>query len=96
MFEPSSRYARIAEAEIEGGDGRRIIYKLRRFLPDPASVQVSSEVVVGQGDRLDRIAARAYGNPEVFWQIADASNALDPFTLDEEPGRILIVPVPEP
>lgn len=57
-------------------------------------MQLLVEVSVGARDRLDLIAYRTLGDPELFWQIADANNALDPFELTSEPGRKLRVPVP--
>jgi nucleoid-associated protein YgaU len=46
-------------------------------------------------DRLDLIAARTLGDPLLFWRIADANLALDPFDL-VEPGRALTVPLLRP
>ena len=40
------------------------------------------------GDRLDLITARTLGDPEQFWRICDANDALDPDDL-AEPGRRL-------
>jgi hypothetical protein len=96
MFEPSSRYDRVATAQITDADGRLVTYKRRRRLPDPAGMRILAEVKVADGDRLDLIAARTLGNPEMFWLIADASNAMDPFELTDEPGRVVRVPIPEP
>jgi nucleoid-associated protein YgaU len=53
------------------------------------------EVTVNQGDRLDLIAARALGDPELFWRICDANNAMDPLELTAEPGRRLRVAIPQ-
>ena len=96
MFEPSSRYDRVATTQMIDADGRLVTYKRRRLLPDPAKMQTLAEVKVGDGDRLDQIAARTLGNPEMFWLIADASNAMDPFELTDEPGRVVNKPNPKP
>ncbi len=56
---------------------------------------VWSRAVVGQSDRIDLIAYRTLGRPELWWRIADANDALDPFAL-VVPGRVLRVPRPTP
>lgn len=96
MFTASSRYASIGESETTLADGRRVTYKRRRFLPDPDSLRTLATVTPTPFDRLDLISARVLGNPELFWMIADASNAMDPFALTDPPGQTLRVPVPEP
>jgi hypothetical protein len=53
------------------------------------------EVTVTQGDRLDLITARTLGDPEQFWRICDANNAMNPFALTAEPGRVLRVAMPQ-
>jgi hypothetical protein len=88
MFEPTSRYFEIETATITR-EGRTIAYIRRRFLPQPAELATLGEVAIRQGDRLDLLAAQQLGDPELFWRIADANNAMDPFELTEEPGRKL-------
>jgi len=46
-------------------------------------------------DRLDNIAAHYLGDPEQFWRLADANNAMRPEELTEEVGRRLRVTHPE-
>ena len=95
MFEHTSRYYPLEEAIYEAADGRRIVYKRRRFLPQGEAMPLLAEVTVGVDDRLDRIAARALGAPEQFWQVCDANNAMHPFDLTAEPGRILRIAIPQ-
>lgn len=96
MFDPGSRYANLPIAALTDQEGRHIAYVTRRFLPQGASMPLLVEAQVGQGDRLDLIAARTLGDPEHFWRICDANDALDPWALIQEPGRRLRVPVPQP
>jgi hypothetical protein len=96
MFDHTSRYARLETAELTDRDGRRIAYVRRRFLPQGRRMPLLAEVAVRPGDRLDIIAARALGDPEHFWRVCDANDAMDPQELTEETGRALRVPVPEP
>lgn len=96
MFEYTSRYYRIENGTWTAPDGREIAYKLRRFLPQGENLTLLLEVTVTQGDRLDLIAARTLGDPEQFWRICDANNAMDPLELTREPGQTIRVPVPTP
>ena len=95
MFEPTSRYDLIENADYEAGDGRHITYKRRRFLPRGEAMPLLVEVITGVDDRLDLIAARALGDAEHFWQVCDANNAMNPFDLTVEAGRLLRVPLPQ-
>jgi hypothetical protein len=95
MFDPTSRYARLETAELTDRDGRDIAYVRRRFLPQGRRMPLLAEVAVRPGDRLDIITARALGDPEHFWRVCDANDAMDPQELTKETGRALRVPVPE-
>jgi hypothetical protein len=50
---------------------------------------------VTEGERLDLIAARFFGDPEHFWRICDANNAMNPFDLTDGIGQRLRIPVPQ-
>jgi len=94
VFEPNSRYAAIPTATLRTADGRDVAYTRRRFLPRGAAMPLLVEVGVAQGDRLDLIAARTLGDPEQFWRVCDANDAMRPLDLLET-GRTLRVPVPQ-
>jgi hypothetical protein len=95
MFDHTSRYDPIEDAIYEAADGRHISYKRRRFLPQGEKMPLLEEAGVGVGDRLDLIATRTLGDPEQFWQICDANNAMNPFDLTDEAGRVLRIPIPQ-
>lgn len=95
MFEPNSRYYQLETALLTGADGRLIRYKRRRFLPQGERLPLLVEVVVAQGDRLDQIAARTLGDPEQYWRVCDANDAMNPADLTAAPGQSLRVPVPQ-
>jgi len=95
MFEPTSRYYAIEDASLTAPDGSVIAYKRRRFLPDGEKIPLLVEVTVTEGDRLDLITARTLGDPEQFWRVCDANNAMNPSDLTAETGRVLRVPVPQ-
>ena len=92
MFPPTSRYHTVETARLALPDGREIIYLRRRF-PPVAGGPPLAEHPVTQGDRLDNVTALYMGDPEQFWRICDANNALRPVEMEEE-GRRLIIPSP--
>lgn len=92
-FPANSRYHDVPTAEMPGPDGRPLVYLRRRFLPDPAALVSVGEIGVAPGDRLDRLAAAALGDPQQFWRLADGNDAPRPAAL-EEPGRSLRVTLP--
>jgi hypothetical protein len=96
MFDAGSRYAAVETATLRDPDGRVVAYVRRRFLPQGATLPLLIEVEVKQGDRLDLITAYALGDPEAFWRVCDANNALDPADLTRRIGRRLRVPLPQP
>ena len=91
MFFRGSRYEVIATATIVTAGGRTIQYKRVRFVPP---TEGSLPVTVQQGDRLDRIAWQVYRDPEQFWRLCDASDALRPEDLVAIPGTRLKAPIP--
>lgn len=96
MFNFTSRYFNLETAAVTLPDGRTAVYKRRRFLPRGPSMPLLAEAAVTEGDRLDLITARTLGDPEHFWRVADANDAMNPFDLTAEAGRVLRVPVPQP
>ena len=95
MFPVTSRYYGIEIAKYETPDGREIVYLRRRFLPLPGNGPLIAEHVVVQGDRLDNITARNLADPEQFWRVCDANNAMEPDELTAEIGRRLRIPFPQ-
>lgn len=96
MFEHTSRYYRVENATYTAPGGEEIVYKRRRFLPRGESLPVLAQVRVGPMDRLDLIAARTLGDPERFWRICDANDAMSPWDLTDVQGQTLRVPLPQP
>ena len=101
MFESNSRYYNLETATYVAADGAdkehptEIAYKRRRFLPKGEDMPLLVEVTVTEGDRIDLITARALGDPEQFWRVCDANNAMNPIELTEEAGQVLRVPIPQ-
>lgn len=98
MFPVTSRYYGIEIAKYETSDGREIVYLRRRFIAAVApNAPIIAEHVVTQGERLDNITARYLGDPEQFWRVCDANNAMRPddLTTESEIGRRLRIPFPQ-
>jgi nucleoid-associated protein YgaU len=93
MFDPASRYVALPTATLATKNGS-VRYTRRRFLPHGEQMPVLAEATIMQGDRLDLLAARTLGDPEQFWRICDANNAMDPADLTAKPGQLLRVPMP--
>jgi hypothetical protein len=94
-FPPSSRYANIQTATLETPDGKVTIFLRRRFVPSPDAFFLLQHYTVKQGDRLDNLAARLVGDPELFWQLCDSNGAMQPDELTATPGRKIRVTLPQ-
>jgi hypothetical protein len=95
MFTPTSRYYSLPTAKLTTPTGRVVAYVRRRFVPPGDTMPVLAEVIVTEGDRLDLITARTLGDPEQFWRIGDANDAMNPFDLTRPIGRRLRVAIPQ-
>ena len=91
----TSRYKDVGRATLEAADGRTIAYLKRRFLPPAGDFVEIQAHTVEEGERLDQIAGQYLGDPEQFWRICDANNAMRPDDLTAEVGRKLRVTLPE-
>jgi hypothetical protein len=95
LFAPNSRYQTTPVAVIAGPDGEPLQYLRRRFLPQPSRLSAVQQHTVLEGDRLDVLAARFFGDPELFWRICEGNAAMRPEDLTAEPGRVLRICLPE-
>ena len=95
MFPVTSRYYGIETAVLKTAEGKEIAYLRRRFLPPAEKTVVMAEHTVVQDERLDNITASYLVDPEQFWRLCDANNAMQPEELTEAIGRRLIIPLPQ-
>lgn len=95
MFPVTSRYNGIETTKLDLPDGRTMVYLRRRLLPPAENSLIVTRHEVKQAERLDNITARYLGDPEQFWRVADANNALQPEELVAEIGRKLGIPLPQ-
>lgn len=96
VFPPTSRYAGLPLASATLPDGSEALYVTRRLIPPPEAFTLAGTLPVAVGDRLDLIAMRAYGRPDLDWRLADGAGASDPDALAEVAGVRLPVPLPGP
>jgi hypothetical protein len=94
-FPATSRYAVVATGQLTAPDGTVITYLRRRFVPSPDGLAKILSHTIVQGDRLDNLAARYLGDPEQFWRLCDANNAMRPAELTETVGRVVVITLPE-
>ena len=94
LFAPGSRYYGIDTTTLVT-EGDTVAYLLRRFVPPPERFQVLQEHTVTAGERLDVIAAKALGDPTLFWRLCDANRAMRPDELTETVGRKLRITMPD-
>lgn len=94
MFPENSRYQNTEKAEFKDAEGKIIVYLRRRFVPPAERFDLLQEHVVTEGERLDNVTAQYLGDPELFWRVADANNAMHPDELMTI-GRRLRITLPE-
>jgi hypothetical protein len=95
LFAATSRYFGIDTETLTTADGKTIIYLKRRFVPSPDRFQLLQLHTVTQGERLDNVAAKFLGDPELFWRLADANRAMSPEDLVATVGRTLRITLPQ-
>jgi len=95
MFDQASRYFVLGVNTLLRDDGSLVNYSKRRFVPPSDNFTILRQVTVISGDRIDLISARTLGDPELFWRICDANNAMNPLDLTENPGSTLSIPLVE-
>jgi len=95
LFTATSRYFGISTETLTTADGTTIAYLQRRFLPSADQFQLLQLHTVTQGERLDNIAAKFLGDPELFWRLCDANNAMRPEDLVATVGTQLKITLPQ-
>jgi hypothetical protein len=93
-FAPNSRYHGLETATLDTPEGT-IVFLRRRFVPGPERFALLTEHTVIEADRTDNLAARYLGDPELYWRLCDANNAMLPDELTDTVGRRLRIVLPE-
>ena len=95
LFTVTSRYYTVETTWMISPEGKTIVYLRRRRMPQPEEFATLQEHRVIEGDRLDNIAAAYLGDPELFWRLCDANNAMVPDELTQSPGKSIRITLPE-
>ena len=95
LFTATSRYFGMSTETLTTAAGTTIAYLVRRFLPSAGQFQLLQLHAVTQGERLDNIAAKFLGDPELFWRLCDANNAMRPEDLVSTVGTQLKITLPQ-
>lgn len=95
LFPGSSRYHGVPTSVLVTPGGRTVAFLGRRFVPDPRRLASLLEHRVVEGDRLDNLAYRYLGDPELIWQLCDANGAMRPASLVETIGDTVRVALPD-
>lgn len=94
LFAPNSRYQGSDTGTLTTAGGRTIVYVRRRFVPQASLFATIQQHTVTQGERLDNLASVFLGDPELFWRLCDANNAMRPEEL-ETLGCVLLITLPQ-
>ena len=95
MFLPGSRYAALALASWTDVNGNSVSYVSRRFLPTADEFDLLQLHTVIAGERLDNITAEYLDDPQQFWRICDANEAMSPFDLTANAGQTIRITLPQ-
>jgi hypothetical protein len=94
-FVPQSRYAGVPLAVLQRRPSEPgQAYVKRRFIPAPSTLAIAVRHAVRSLDRPDLLGAKYFGDPLLYWRIADANAVVDPNELTDTPGRRVAIPLP--
>lgn len=93
-FPPNSRYAGLAVLTRTLPDGGTETFLSRRILPATDRFVPLETVRLNGSERIDQLSARTYGDPALWWRIADASGEAEPQAVTGQEGRLLTIPLP--
>ena len=90
----AGRYQASTQLTYTSPDGVTVTYLAPRILPSGSSVAGPAQATVSAGEvgRLDLVAYRTLGAAPQAWQLADANDAMDPFTLVASSGQTIALP----
>ena len=94
-FVAQSRYNGVPLAVLQRRpESPGIPYVLRRFIPAPSTLAIAVRHAVSALERPDLLSARYFGDPLLYWRIADANAVVDPNELTDTLGRRVAIPQP--
>jgi hypothetical protein len=95
MFAMGSRYGGLPVLKYDDAYGNELAYVSRRFLPPGDAFDLLLLHTVVQGERLDNVTAEYLDDPQQFWRVCDANEAMSPFDLVAEPGETIRITLPQ-
>jgi hypothetical protein len=93
-YAPSSRYYGLPSRTRTNADGTTDSFTGRRVIPALSRYRALDRYRVTGEERIDAVAAEAFGDPELYWRICDANGDADPGSATQPAGRLLIIPLP--
>jgi hypothetical protein len=94
VFQPNSRYFGVALRTHTTADGTVETFVGRRIIPAMERYRALTRHRTLANDRIDGVAAEAFGDPEQYWRICDANGDAEPADATEPTGRLLLIPLP--
>lgn len=95
LYPPNSRYYGQPTLTYALPDGTSVSYLSQRYVPQPDQFALLKLYSVVQGDRLDNLAGTFFNDPQQYWRICDANNAIRPAALTETIGAQLRITLPQ-
>ena len=93
-FVVQSRYNGVELAVLQRRpDEPGVVYVKRRFIPTPSKLAIAALHAVQSQERPDLLSNRYYGDPLLYWRIADANAVVDPNELTDTLNRRVLIPV---
>ena len=94
IFPPNSRYYGVPLRTTGAADGTAETFVGRRIIPAMERYRALGRQRTIAGERIDAVAAEAFGDPEQYWRICDANGDAEPADATAPPGRLLVIPLP--
>ncbi len=93
-FPQNSRYHGVEIAAFEQDNREPVPYLKRRFVPPAEQFAMLHDHTVVEGDRVDNLAARYLGDPELYWRLCDANGVIRPDDLTRTTGARVAITLP--
>ncbi len=92
MFDPASRYEQCEDAVFTKSDGTITKYKKRRIVPSKNDDQsIITELVIKEGERIDLLSSKIFGDPEQYWRLCDMNETMHPVDLTTILGKRILI-----
>jgi hypothetical protein len=94
FFPLNSRYYSVPLRKRVRADGTVETFVGRRIIPAMERYRALDRHRTIDDDRIDNVAAAAFGDPELYWRICDANGDAEPADATRPVGRLLLIPLP--